>query len=84
MAYHYKYAMVFNFLSAQTPSGGPLTFTDQAGQIAFIKGAGDTATKLPKMIDELPEKGNWEVNSHSITFYGSTAIVSILLQCPIK
>jgi hypothetical protein len=52
------------------------------GRQSVIKACGQVFGKLPQIIDKMPTRGGWQVNSHNILLVGGSIMVSILLQRP--
>ncbi len=77
----YEYAILVEYLTPVALGGSP-DFAEEPARQALRMALGKFADQLPRAISSLPAPigGGWEVNSHSITFVGQTAVVSILLQ----
>ena len=62
------------------PAGELPDYTNPNTQASMTAELGKTANHLPQIISSMPEGGDWQVNSHSLTFIGGTVVLSILLQ----
>jgi hypothetical protein len=78
MAHEYEYAVSVDYFTPVKGGGSP-NYTEEPARVAFLIAFRNLANKLPRAIDTTLGDG-WSINSHSITFQGEVAIVSILLQ----
>lgn len=79
MEHQYEYITLVDYLAPIALGGSP-AFTDKPARIALAKAFGEFCASIPEVIDKLPDNKDWEINSHSLTFAGTTVMVSILLQ----
>jgi hypothetical protein len=79
MAHPYEYLMMFSFFPHED-FPFKLTVNSKEGQMNIANEFAEWAKEFPFTMDTFPEGEGWVVNSHSITTYGDTLILSILLQ----
>jgi hypothetical protein len=79
MSHQYEYSWISQYLKPTT-FAELMDFGDENTQKSLALQFGKLSSKLPQIIDALPQSDGWEINSHSITPIGNTILVSILLQ----
>jgi hypothetical protein len=77
IAHPYEYRFFIEYLNPKTAS---IDFTKQQEQFSFISKISQTANNIPQVLDNLPDGEGWMVLSHSLTFVGTTGVLSILLR----
>ncbi len=73
MAYSYDHMVMVKYLPTTGFQGG-------AFQQSFTQELGKLIRDIPSAVDALTDNEGWYINSHSLTFAGNMAIISILFQ----
>ena len=79
MVHPYEYMTVVEYLTPVNPESLP-DFADELARTELSEALGNFWKYFPEMIDKLSDDKSWEINSHSMTYAGTTVIISILLQ----
>ena len=78
MAYSFDHRVLVKYLTL------PSSPQSAAFQQTFTQELDKLIRDIPTAVEALPDSEGWFINSHSLTFAGNTAIISVLLQRALK